>query len=154
METSVMRKVQEYLDDYVGERTLPGAPTFDHRSRRWRVPVLARSSKAVFPVGEFLLDEHGEFLSTPDREQMSRLLDAQIERTAVLVLADKDDGQSGHLPLLFETGRAALELLADPAGNVLAADDRRRHLVLLCERDRPLPYLKQKRRQGQGRGGA
>jgi len=97
METSVMRKVQEYLDDYVGEMTLPGAPTFDHRSRRWRVPVLARSSKAVFPVGEFLLDEHGEFLSTPDREQMSRLLDAQIERTAVLVLADKDEVEAKGL---------------------------------------------------------
>ncbi|NCO96339.1 MAG: hypothetical protein GW802_39370 [Armatimonadetes bacterium] len=91
MEAVILDRVQEYLDDCVGEMTSPGKPSFDYTRREWRVPVLARTTKAIFPVGEFTLDEEGNFLSVPDRRQMTRLLRAQVAQTASLVLAEREE---------------------------------------------------------------
>jgi hypothetical protein len=52
-----LRKVQDYLTDYVGELTAPGTPVFDATSHHWRVPVFCKTAKGILPVAEFLLDE-------------------------------------------------------------------------------------------------
>jgi hypothetical protein len=91
MEAVILDRVQEYLDDYIGEMTMPGRPSFDFTQRQWRVPVLARTSKAIFPVGEFVMDEAGNPLSVPDRDQMVRILRAQVAQTPSLVLAAPDE---------------------------------------------------------------
>ena len=49
------------------------------------------------------------------------------------ILADQDDGQAGHVPLLLEAVGPPFELRPDLAGNVLAADDGCRHGVLLSD---------------------
>ena len=91
MEAVILERVQEYLDDHVGEMTSPGKPSFDYTRKQWRVPVLARTTKAVFPVGEFTLDEEGNLLSVPDRRQMVRILRAQVAQTLSLVLAGREE---------------------------------------------------------------
>lgn len=83
MERMIFQKVQVYLTDYIGELTSPGRPIFDAANRRWRVPVLCKTTKGVLLVGEFLLDEEGNFIAVPDKEQMLRVLKAQLERTAI-----------------------------------------------------------------------
>jgi len=91
MEAVILDRVQEYLDDCVGEMTSPGKPSFDYTRREWRVPVLARTTKAIFPVGAVTLEEEGNLLSVPDRRQMTRLLRAQVAQTASLVLAEREE---------------------------------------------------------------
>jgi len=85
----IFQKVQDYLTDYVGELTAPGTPVLDAATRHWRVPVLCKTAKGILPVGEFLLDEAGNFIAVPDKEQMIRVLEAQLERLPYLVFGEK-----------------------------------------------------------------
>ena len=91
MEALIIDRVQEYLDDYIGEMTMPDKPSFDFTQKQWRVPVLARTSKAIFPVGEFVLDEEANFLSVPDRDRMVRILRAQVAQMPSLVLGEREE---------------------------------------------------------------
>ncbi len=91
METVIFQKVQDYLTDYVGELTAPGTPIFDVATRRWRVPVLCKTAKGILPVGEFVADEAGNFVAVPDKEQMLRVLHAQLERLPFLVFGEKEE---------------------------------------------------------------
>src|SRR5437867_524027 len=91
METLIFKKAQAYLIDYVGELTSPGTPIFDATTRHWRVPVLCKTAKAILPVGEFVADETGNFIALPDKEQMLRVLSAQLERLPFLVFGEKEE---------------------------------------------------------------
>jgi len=91
METVIFRKVQDYLTDYVGELTAPGTPVLDAATRHWRVPVLCKTAKGILPIGEFLLDEAGHFVAVPDKEQMVRVLEAQLARLPFLVFGEKEE---------------------------------------------------------------
>jgi len=89
MRTEVARKVRAYLIDHIGDQTAPGVPKFDADAHRWHVPVLARTPKAILPVGEFVLDEQGDFVSIPDRDRMNDIIESYLERTPHLVYGDK-----------------------------------------------------------------
>lgn len=91
METVIFQKVQDYLTDYVGELTTPGTPVFNATTRRWRVPVLCKTIKGILPVGEFVADEAGNFIAIPDKEQMLRVLEAQVARLPFLVFGEKEE---------------------------------------------------------------
>jgi hypothetical protein len=84
----IVDKVTDYLIDCVGDQTAAGTPRFDSTARRWHVPVLARTAKAIFPVGEFVMDEAGNFVSIPDKQQMVRIAEAICERIPALVFGD------------------------------------------------------------------
>ena len=88
---AAVRKVREYLTDNVGDHVETGEPKLNPRTRQWRVPVLAKSARAVVPVGEFLLDEDGEFVAVPEKEQMERALKRILERVPCLVYASQED---------------------------------------------------------------
>jgi hypothetical protein len=47
--------------------------------------VLCRTARAILPVGEFVLDRAGEFVSIPDGAAMLRVLGHQVERLPLLV---------------------------------------------------------------------
>ncbi|NCO35088.1 MAG: hypothetical protein GW893_14670 [Armatimonadetes bacterium] len=91
METVIFQKVKDYLTDYVGELTMPGAPVFDAATRCWRVPVLCKTAKGILPVGEFVADVAGNFVAVPDKEQMLRVLRAQVVRLPFLVFGEKEE---------------------------------------------------------------
>jgi hypothetical protein len=100
MEDMIVRKVQLYLDDYVGERAMLGTPTFSSGTRHWRVPILARTPEGILPVGECVLDENGEFLSLPTEEQMLRVLQSQMKRLPFLVYGEKAELEAKGLELV------------------------------------------------------
>lgn len=91
MEAMIFQKVQDYLTDYVGELTAPGTLVFDAATRLWRVPILCKTDKGILPVGEFLLDESGNFVAIPSKEQMLRVLEAQRARLPFLVFGEKEE---------------------------------------------------------------
>ena len=91
MEAVIVQKVQDYLTDHVGELTAPGTPIFDAATRQWRVPVLCKTAKGILPVGEFVLDEAGDLVDVPDKEQMVRILKTQMSRLPFLVFGDKEE---------------------------------------------------------------
>jgi len=100
METVVFKKVQDYLTDYVGELTAPGTPVFDAEAHRWRVPVLCKTAKEILPIGEFVVDESGNFIAVPDKEQMLRVLQAQLERLPFLVFGEKEELEQKGVPVV------------------------------------------------------
>lgn len=91
MEAMIVQKVQDYLTDYVGELTASGRPILNATTNQWRVPVLCKTEKGILPVGEFLLDKKGNFLAVPDRQQMLRVLEAQVSRLPFLVFGEKEE---------------------------------------------------------------
>lgn len=91
MEAVIVQKVQDYLTDHVGELTAPGTPVFDAATRQWRVPVLCKTAKGILPVGEFLMNEAGDLVDVPDKEQMVRVLKTQMSRLPFLVFGDKEE---------------------------------------------------------------
>jgi hypothetical protein len=91
MEKVVARKVLDYLLDYVGDMTSPGKPTFDCSARQWRVPVLCETEKGFLYAGEVVTDDTGQFISVPDKDQIVRLVESQLKRLPVLVMADREE---------------------------------------------------------------
>ena len=75
----------------MGELTTPGTPIFDAATRRWRVTVLCKTAKGILPVGEFLLDEKGNLVDVPDKDQMVRVLKTQMSRLPILVFGDREE---------------------------------------------------------------
>lgn len=94
METVIFHKVLDYLGEYVGEMAVPGTPNYNARSHQWSVAVLCRTERGTLPVGEFLLDEEGNFLSIPDRDVMLRILNAQLDRLPFLVYGNREELES------------------------------------------------------------
>lgn len=90
----IVRKVQEYLDDYMGEMTTPGTPRYNCEEQQWHVPVLVRTPRAILPVGEFIVDEKGNFVSVPDKEVMLRIVESQLRRLPHLVFGDAKELQA------------------------------------------------------------
>ena len=88
---AVVRKVREYLADHLGDHVEAGEAKLNPRSRQWRVPVLAKSTMAIVPVGEFLLDEEAEFVAVPEKEQMEQTLNRILERVPCLVYAAPEE---------------------------------------------------------------
>lgn len=94
MEAMIVRKVQEYLDDYMGDMTTPGTPRFDCEEKEWHVPVSVRTPRAILPVGEFILDEQGNFVSMPAKQEMVRIIENQLVRLPLLVFGDEKELQA------------------------------------------------------------
>jgi hypothetical protein len=90
METIIYAKVRDYLIDHVGELTAPGAPVYDGASRQWHVPVLCKTPQGILIVGDVVANEAGDLISVPEKEQMLRLLEAQISRLPLLVFGDRE----------------------------------------------------------------
>ena len=100
MEMKIIRKVQGHLIDHVGEMAMAGTPSRDCASGEWRVPVLVSTPQGVFPVGEFVLDEHGEFVAVPSKEQMLRVLENSLKRQPFLVYGDREELEAKGVELV------------------------------------------------------
>ena len=83
-------KVRRYLYHNVGNMLTPSKPTFDLKTNYWHVPVLCKTDRGIFVVGEFRLDKDLNFVFIPTKEEMLEVLEAQLNRTLTLV-ANKPD---------------------------------------------------------------
>lgn len=81
-------KVKDYLIDEVGNMALPGSPTYDSSACVWRVPVLCKTEKGIFAVGEIQLDRDLNFVHIPSKKQMLKTLEIKMRQVPVLVYGD------------------------------------------------------------------
>ena len=100
MQDVIYDKVLGYLIEYVGEKATPGDPVFVANARQYRVPVLCKTSQGIFAVGEFVLDEDGEFVSVPSKEQMLRVLENAMKREPFLVYGDREELEAKGIELV------------------------------------------------------
>lgn len=79
--------VIEYLSAYIGERALAGSPQFDHDAQVWRVPILVRTPRGIFLVGEVVLDSTPTIVRAPTKQQVGKVLEAQLDQLPYIVFA-------------------------------------------------------------------
>lgn len=98
----IYEKVKDYLCDEIGNMAMPGDPIFDANKRRWQVPVLCKTEKGIFITGQILLDENLNFVRIPSREQMLKILEAEMRQIPFLVYAETDElREKGLEPVLL-----------------------------------------------------
>jgi len=86
--TKAYEKVKDYLIDEVGNMVQPGTPILDAKIKAWKVPVLCKTERGIFVVGEIGLDQNLNFLTIPTKPQMLKTLDKMTRHVPVLVYAD------------------------------------------------------------------
>jgi hypothetical protein len=87
----VREVVVKYLVSHVGERALADSPHFDEERKVWLVPVLCRTSRGTLLAGEIQLNQNLEIVCAPSKEELTRAVEAQLERIPYLVYADKEE---------------------------------------------------------------
>ncbi len=85
---AVLEKVKEYLIGEVGNMVQPGTPILDEKLKVWKVPVLCKTERGIFVVGEIDLDQNFNFLTIPTKQQMLKTLDKMTRHVPILVYAD------------------------------------------------------------------
>lgn len=83
--------MRKYLYRHIGHLVTAGRPVFDQQRHCWRVPVLAKTDRGIFPVGEFELDERLNFIVAPTKDELTTKLRRQRERMLTLVLESPEE---------------------------------------------------------------
>lgn len=83
--------------DEIGNMAMPGDPKFDPTLKRWQVPVLCKTEKGVFIVGEILLNKKLDFIRIPSKEQMLKTLEAEMRQLPFLVYAEPEEQEKTGL---------------------------------------------------------
>jgi hypothetical protein len=84
-------KVRKHLYRHIGHLVTAGRAVFDQKRRCWRVPVLAKTDRGIFPIGEFELDEDLNFVIAPTKAEMMAVLRSQLGHTLTLVLESPEE---------------------------------------------------------------
>jgi hypothetical protein len=93
----VYRKVKDFLCDHVGNMTTPGTPRFNPETDMWHVPVLCKTKKGLFIVGEICLNKEEEFVRIPTKEDMLKVLDIETGKVPFLVYAEEGELEEKHI---------------------------------------------------------
>jgi len=95
IDLEVHRKVRSivtrYVIEHVGDMAVEGAPVFDEEQRVWIVPIFCRTSRGILPAGKIELDEELNIIFASPREEMERVVEAQLKRLPYLVYAEEGE---------------------------------------------------------------
>ena len=83
--------VTRYVIEYVGDMAVEGSPTFDKEREVWTVSILCRTSRGILPAGKIELDEGLSIIFASPREEMVRVVEAQLKRLPYLVYAEEGE---------------------------------------------------------------
>ncbi|MCP4130768.1 MAG: hypothetical protein GY754_07285 [bacterium] len=87
----VYEKVREYLYNNIGHLAAPDTPRFDLKKHIWKVPVLCKTEKGILIVGEFQLDEDGNFIHVPTKEEMAKIVEREFDNLPYLFYGKKEE---------------------------------------------------------------
>ncbi len=123
----VREVVVKYLVSHVGERALADSPRFDEERKVWLVPVLCRTSRGMLLAGEIQLNQDLEIIRAPSKEELTRTVEAQLERIPYLVYADRDELEAkGFKPITLWEAPVPLSEEEQSAGPTPASGLRER----------------------------
>ena len=83
--------VTRYVIEHVGDMAVEGSPTFDKERKVWTVPILCRTSRGILPAGKIELNEDLNIIFASPREEMGRVVEAQLKRLPYLVYAKEGE---------------------------------------------------------------
>lgn len=83
--------VVPYLLENVGEMAVEGAPRFDSEKQQWVVPVSCRTARGVLPAGEIHLNRRLEVIYATTRDEMVRVIEAQLHLLPFIVLGQEQE---------------------------------------------------------------
>jgi hypothetical protein len=72
----------------------PGVPRFDEQCNVWRVPILCRTERGIFSVGELQLDTDLNIVSIPTPGEVDHIAAALAKAVPVLVFAEPEELRS------------------------------------------------------------
>lgn len=83
--------VVPYLLENVGEMAVEGAPRFDAEKQQWIVPVSCRTERGILPAGEIHLNRRLKLVYATTRDEMLRVVQAQLERLPFIILGQEQE---------------------------------------------------------------
>ena len=89
--TRIRRAAIGHLLDHVGNRVLVGRPTYDAEGPCWTVSIMCPLEQGIMPVGQMTLDDDGNVLQAPSKQELIRRAEEAKATTPVLVYASPDE---------------------------------------------------------------
>lgn len=80
-----------YLSAFIGERALAGSPEYVKSKKIWRIQILCSTPRGILPAGEMHLDDKLQVIYAPSKEELGRIVEAQLERLPYLVFAKEGE---------------------------------------------------------------
>lgn len=87
----IYEKARKYLYENIGHMTTAGTPKYDIVENIWKVPVLCKTERGIIIVGEFHINEKGEFINIPTKEEMLKTVEMEISRFPYLYYGNKKE---------------------------------------------------------------
>lgn len=91
---TVVNRAKKYLWDNLGNMLAPGVPRFDEQCSVWCIPILCRTERGIFAVGELQLDTDLNIVHIPAPEEVDRIAAAYVNAVPVLVYAAPEELRS------------------------------------------------------------
>jgi len=74
-----------------GHLTTPGTPRSDVKNEIWRVPVLCKTDRGILIIGEFSLDNEGNFIKIPTKQEMLKTVEMEVSELPYLFYGNKKE---------------------------------------------------------------
>ena len=87
----IYEKVKKYLFENIGHLTTPGTPRFDVKNQIWKVPVLCKTDRGLLIIGEFSLDNKGNFTKIPTKQEMLKTVEMEVSDIPYLFYGNKKE---------------------------------------------------------------
>lgn len=87
----IIKKVNLYLAMEVGHMVSPSSPIFNVEEKHWIIPIKCKTKRGTFVIGEFWVDEDGNFKMIPTKEEMLRVIEIQKQKTPYLIYATQEE---------------------------------------------------------------
>ena len=85
----IHEKARKYLYENIGNMTTAGTPRYDMMENIWKVPVLCKTERGIIIAGEFHVNEGGDFINIPTKQEMQRTVKIEDSKLPYLYYGAK-----------------------------------------------------------------
>lgn len=91
VEEALHKAARLYLLDHLGHLLYPSKVRHDAARNRWVATIMCHTERGDLPAGAMELDDNGNVVAAPSKEQISATVSRMIAETPVLVKADPEE---------------------------------------------------------------